>query len=233
MAEPTTQELIDSMTGPSASRLAGLGGALAGTGAEAIALYKSISGTVAQLPGLGSSGAEKMRTTRADTSLPQDHRLKLLNETRAGARVVLEKLHAGAQASAVQLERMLEDGVFPRPAREFGQRSLTQNGIAQRYRRFEGQQLVNEVLKNVGASASHDAELLSDFGRDFLLGAGATPAHLDAVRAKAVESYAQRKDGTERQQASRRALAAFRAANPAGAITAHYQAARMHMGDDR
>jgi len=233
MPEPTTQELIDSMVGPSTSRLGELAATMSGTGAETVALFRDISSAVSQLPGLGMSAAEKIRTTRADTSLPQDHRLKLVNETRDGTRAVLEKLHAGAQSNAVKLESLLEDGLFPRPHRDVGQRGLTQSGIQARYRRFEGEKLVNEVIRNVGGNPSHDAELLSDFGRDFLQGAGATDAHLTAIRARAVESYLARKDGTERQIASRRALVAFRKANVPGAVTAHFQVARLHMGEDK
>jgi len=48
-----------------------------------------------------------------------------------------------------------------------------------------------------------------------------------------VESYLARKDGTERQIASRRALVAFRKANVPGAVTAHFQVARLHMGEDK
>jgi hypothetical protein len=234
MSEPTTQELIESMVGPSASRLGQLAASMAGVGAESVAMFRDISGAVSQLPGLGMSAAEKIRTTRADTSLPQDHRLKLVNETRDGTRAVLEKLHAGAQSNAVKLEGLLEDGLFPRPHRDVGQRGLTQSGIQARYRRFEGEQLVNEVLRNIGTNQSHDSELLSEsFGRDFLQGAGATDDHLKAIRARAVESYMTRKDGTERQIASRRALVAYRAAKVPGAVTAHFQAARMHLGEDR
>lgn len=233
MAEPTQAEMIDSMTAPSTARLGALAAALNGTGAETVALFREISSAVGGLPGLGSAAASKIAATRADTSLPQDHRLKLVNETRDATRVVLQKVHEGAQAKAAQLERVLEDGLFPRPHRDAAMRSLTQSGIQARYRRYEGEKLVQEVIKNVGTNETHDAELLSDFGRDFLQGAGATADNLAAIRTRAVQSYLARKDGTERQVASRRALAALQKANVPGAVRAHYEAARMHMGGDR
>jgi len=63
MPEPTTQELIDSMVGPSTSRLGELAATMSGTGAETVALFRDISSAVSQLPGLGMSAAEKIRTT--------------------------------------------------------------------------------------------------------------------------------------------------------------------------
>ena len=55
-----------------------------------------------------------------------------------------------------------------------------------------------------------------------------------AVKAKAVQTWLARADGTERQQASRKALKAFGASNVAGRVVAFRQAGMMHLTrDDR
>jgi hypothetical protein len=232
MAEPTTQELIDSMTAPSTSRMAQLASVMSGTGAETVALFRDISSAVSQLPGLGLSAAEKIRTTRADTSLPQAHRLKLVNETRDVTRVVIQKLHDGAQAKAVQLERAFEDGVIPHPHRDVAMRQLAREELRNVVQGKAGSDLTSALRKHIGNNAAHDAEIVSEFGRSLLAGHGEAQS-FDSIRARVVEKYAAASGGTEKQIASRRALAAFRKANVPGAVAAHFQVARMHMGEDK
>ncbi len=77
MAEPTFDESIAGMTGPSSQHLGAFGESLKGTGADSWAAYRSLTEQAVALPGIGKSTVDEVARLRADHSLPRDHRYAL------------------------------------------------------------------------------------------------------------------------------------------------------------
>ena len=220
---------IESMTGPSTKRLSALSAVMSGVGEDAARAFRDLS-AVSTLPGMAASAAEKIRTTRADTSLPSEHRHRLVNETLTGTNLLLRKMQQGGQQAAQRLEAALVDGLLPRPHADASQRALVRDEVRTRFGGLQGGALTDAVLKSLGADPSHDAEVVGSFGASLFAAAGAAAQH-KAIRAQAVERYLARPDGSDRQQAARKALQVFRASNVASIPTAYVQSARVHLAE--
>jgi len=229
MPEPTFDELIAGMTGESSQRLAAFGGLLRGVGAEVVAEFNDFSKTLAALPGVGQSAASRIAALRADDSLPLDHRRRLEHETRDGVELVLRKTPAAAHQAIPRIRSMLEDGLLPNAARtDAGIRSLRRQEVQAAMAVQSSGTPLERARRLVGQNAAWDAELLSDYGRAIV------GNDHPVLRAEAVGRWKVRTDGTEKQLASRKALAGLEKANLEGAVTAHLQAARAHLTrDDR
>jgi len=177
----------------------------------------------------GRSAADKITKLRADTTLPRDHRFDAAVKLQDTTKTLIAKYHEGAQAAAGRLEGALVNGLLPRPVADSGQRMLARDEIRTLIGNRSGTAMVGAVMGHLGKNPSHDAELLSGFGESLFAGHGASDS-FGAVKAKAVQTWLARADGTERQQANRKALKAFGASNVAARVVAYRQAGLMLLG---
>jgi hypothetical protein len=233
MPEKTVDEHAVDMVGPSSERLGALEQAMAGRGVsdEARKAFRSLNEVTMAMPGIGSQAADTMQALRVDNSKPLDYRREQEAETRGVALSTLKAHHAVGMKNVGVIEAELVRGLLPRPAADTGQRSLTQNELRMVVGEAKGQELVHKLVGLVGQRPELDAEILSSFGESMLKGQGVED-QIKNVKDAAVAKWLSRTDGTERQLANRKALAAFKTANAVGAVTAYHRAAHLHLTRD-
>jgi hypothetical protein len=230
MAERTHDELVSGMTVKASANLGAVEATLRGVGGPAQEAFQQLSGALTVIPGLGSSAVDYAAKLRADTSLPQEHRTRQADEELGFQREVIDKHRDAAVAAAAKLEGELQRGLLPQPLGN-DQRLLVRDEIRNILGGRTGQALAKAALEYVGTNPSHDAELLSDWGRSLYRGAGVEKDYT-TLQAQAIDRYLKRQDGSSRQVASRQALLAFRQANVPGVIAAYHHAGLMHLDRD-
>jgi hypothetical protein len=230
MTELSLDETVEQMTGPSSQRLTAFGAELRGVGADVIVAFNSLHTTVADLPGVGQSAAERIAVLRNDVEsghLPVDHRRRLEQETYEGASLLVKKMNDAAHKTIPKIRQLLEDGLLPSAARtDPGIQVLHRQEVQAAMAAQPAGTPLDRARSILGRSPAWDAQLLGGLGRA-LVGDDHS-----ALRAEAALKWKERTDGTERQLASRRALAALERANLPGSITAFEAAARLHMSKD-
>jgi len=216
MADLDLDQTVETMTAPSAQRLAAL--AAVTTGDAAVPL-NALRRTAADMLALAQQAADRVTALRANDQLPLEHRQRVERETIDTTRVLLGKMNAAAHAQVPKYRAAQEDGLVPSAARtDSGVRLLRRQEIETAMSAQPGTRL-QQARRILGRSPAWDGELMSDYGRA-LLG-----DDWDAVRAEMVGTWRARSDGTARQLSSRRALGAMDDANVPGAIAAYNTAA--------
>jgi hypothetical protein len=232
VGEKSYDEHIEGVTGPSEQRFGALGAALQrGVGAEAQKEFATLMGAASAMPGIGSEAADEMAGWRANGAVMPQHRTQKADEVRETAKLMLKAHHDSAVGAAGRLEGWLVHGLLPRPHADRQQRVLVQGEIRNIIGNATGQDLVRKTMALLGSNAEHDSEILSSFGESLFKGAGVEDRFAQ-VKTQAVERYLSRKDGTEKQQLTRKALLEFKAANVAGSIAAYQHAGNMHLRRD-
>ena len=232
MTEKTYDDHISDMTGPSNERLGAIS-AVRGIGEDAQAELKAFMGAVTAIPGIGSEAADQMAGWRADQSVPPAFRTSQADAVREAAKITLKAHHDAAVAHANRYEQELINGMLPKRASDLNQRLLVQGEIGNILGDASGQDLVQKVAALLGQSAERDSELLGSFGESLFKGRVKPVKGVDdphkTLRTAAVEKYLARQDGSDKQQATRKALQVYRASNALGSITAFHRAAHMYL----
>ena len=223
MPEMTLDQTVDSMITPTSQRLDQLAAAMQGTGAEAWQHLKQLTEITHALPAVGRTAADKITALRADPLLGgvPHHRSQLIAEQVDLANVTSSKLHEAATTHVKALESSLTTGLLPHPMADAAERMLIRDEVRNRLAGKSDRYLAAQDI--LGSSPAHDAELLGSFGASLF-----SEKQHAALRDVAVEKYLERSGGTSLQQASRRALKTFHAAQIAAAPTAGLQASRMY-----
>ena len=227
MGEPTFDDHINSMTGPSNERLGAIS-AVSGIGEGEQAELKAFIRDVSALPGIGSQAAATMAEWRSDQSVPPAFRTSQADEVREVATITLKAQHAEAVRHANGYERELINDLLPKRASDPNKQMLARGELQNILGQTKGQDLYHRVMDYVGKSPSHDSEILSEWGHSLFAGQGLDKEY-DLVKSQAVNRYLTRQDGTDKQQATRKALQVYRASNALGSITAFLAAANMHL----
>ena len=232
MGAPTFDDHINSMTAPSDARLAAVGETLKGVGPQALREFEQLRDVTSAMPRLGREGADGATKLRGDTSLPYDHRTRGAEDRLAFHKAAIQKHYEFAVAGSGRLEAELMVGLLPKPVKD-EQRSLVQHEVELVLGGASGQELVRRAIAALGKDPRHDAELLSSYGHSLFRGQGVEDS-FGSLKAQAVTKYLALDGGTDKQQASRKALVAFRAANMAGSVASYRAAGLLALArDDR
>ena len=226
-----TDQLALRITEPVSARMAAFESTLRGAGGDALRLWKDLSSTASVLPGTGRAAADKIASLRKDTSVPVEHRQKMTSETRLIADQVVTAAHKSMTATASALEAELIAGLRPKPHRDYGARELARQEVEMRVGRKQGGDLLDAATKAIGRDPAHDAELLSSYGRALFERNGAGE-HYEVFEKAALAKLLETKGTTEKQEASRLALKAFRDLKIGGVPAAFQQAALLHLRRD-
>jgi hypothetical protein len=223
VSEQTPEEMIEGMFTPSEEHMAAFGASLKGVGANPQSYFKTLQFATAAMVADGRSVSDEVARLRADSSLPRDHRFKEAETLQETTLAMLKRYNAAGQGAAKALRAELEHGVLPKPSDDVGHRQLARQEIQAALGGKSGQALAGAAIELIGKNPSWDAELVRDYGNALFQGHG-VEASLPALRAQAVAKYAARADGSDKQKASRAALAEMKNRNIEGRVAAYFQA---------
>jgi hypothetical protein len=219
------EDLIDSMYAQSDQRLAAFEATLKGVGGSVIKDWHEVRENAAMMPRFGREAAEKIKTLREDDSQLREYRFRKAEQTQDFHRTLIKRHNDYSVGMAERVEAGLTTGLLPKREKDSGKEQLLRDEIT---RMIGNRPVVQAAHDLLGKSAAHDGILLSDFGQALFRGANADDS-FPGFKAQAVKVYMERKDGTDIQQASRKALAAYRAANISGSIASYQAAGLRHL----
>jgi hypothetical protein len=223
-----TDRTAESMTEQSSAQYAAFESLLRGTGVEAHEHFRALKDAAFALPGVGRQAADTIAATRADISKPSEFRQQQINQTRSTAAEVIGKVRQAATQAASALEVELLNGIMPRPARDNSERARVQHELEIRFAGKKSLALFNAARTSFGQNVSHDAELLSSFGKALFDGNEAGDLY-EPFQKLMANRLLEVKGATEKQEASRLALKTFREWGIGARVGAFNQAALTHL----
>jgi hypothetical protein len=204
---------------------------LKGAGQESHDALKQLSDRATMLPQTGASVRAYLDTLRADESQPKEYRDKMAAQIHRAAQ---DRLREDRDVLIKQvlptLEHTLGEQSLPTPSRDAGERQLRRGELSIMLAGSTGAQLTSRMLDLLGRNTSHDAELLSDYGKA-MMEAGGVGQDWGSFRKAAVGKLMPTTTGSEKQLSNRRALAAMKERNLAGHVDGLAAIAKHRLGD--
>jgi hypothetical protein len=193
-----------------AKHFAELEATLRGTGGETTATLKELKDLTSAQLNVGHRAATKAAGLRADETLPGEYRDKSITGVLGIAKDLVMKLDPDREAAVRKLDKIVAQGVLPKPHHDDAVRSRASQDLAAALAGKTGTDLAESARKYIGTDPIQDAELLGARGKALFHGAGVGDLH-QGLEAHAVATYLRREDGTALQKQMRAALKVIRA----------------------